>query len=1350
MFEEYQICPYTGLRSFTEEESLYFKGRDQDIEQATLQLQRNKFLMLTGASGDGKSSLVYAGIVPNARAGFLKSTYTQWRVAEFRPERNPFGNLCKALTRQLDIPNPAITESELHHGFSALIDLYKNSDAYLDSGSIEWQQADDKEKAALKRRAGNLMIIVDQFEEFFTNPENYHQGVPSKDSNLVLNLLLETARIALDENLPVYVVFTMRSDFIGQCAAFRSLPEFIGFSQYFVPRLNRLQLQQVIEEPAELSGNRISRRLTERLIHDIAEGVDQLPILQHALNQIWHAANKGKEEMDLIHYAMVGGMPASDLPDDQTGMFKSWFDQLPEHIRACYHRPSLQNVLDTHANKLYESAEEYYTAKTGKPLPDETSKAIIRTAFSCLTKIDQSRAVRNRMTLNEIWQILNRKEVELETVGQVLNIFREPGNTFIRPFMTEDPETANLGGENVLDITHESLIRNWDSLKTWAKAEYDSYQVSQDFEQQLGRWVQSGKSNNFLLSIGPLTYFENWFKQVKPNSWWIARYLPEEEDAGKKKTKAEALIANANEFLARSAQKHVVTRTVMKLGPRKIAAALGLLVILTLSSFALSNYLSKRNSAVLKTIKKESLSLANNPKLGLEFYVPNLTQLMQEGSLTLPEIMESIKDPWQKIHVSTGIAKLLQMQGKNEPAAEMTRAFSISDSLLTLFDTTADDQVPLNSLLNEQYNLKIALGFALLHSTDSTWAGLARKNAVRSGLWAKRILADPPGDFNEMRLLMLGLEDALHYRVLIPEDIHALIGQLSPFSPNQASERLSRLFDRDQLQVRGTQDYGYMFNALFQDLAYLYAAAGDEEKALWCIDSLLSYPQGYLENNYETMADNATNIAAHFFTYGHLDALERFIRGYSLKKGIPSHEFYNRMISRSLLDHTSTNTYNYYNVVGQAYTNMNLKFSGDDFMYFAFRKYREAIQQIADPDQRSLNLAVAFKNEAILLSFRNALRGSPFPQVRLDSLFDLSLNHYRQVRAEYLSQVNPVVSSSEVDRINVPNSEQYLFPDYFVPFHPFEPRGYLFQFNDPAFVDYILRQDLFKELYRTDQDIRPVQRWLNFYNAVSISRDYFLKEAIPADLMTGLAEKLEAGGFEQRNDLNLLYLHLGNTLSAQNKKEEAWRYYQKIQPQWVLNAFQYKGMNFLNTYSLEQYGIAIGHLFSSQHDQKALDLIGAFKKPVNRSSLYAFAAQQIILQDGQAEIYRRLIDSARSEMNRIDNPAAFQPNRHNLAIALMLDDPERNATDAYQIIKNSPGKLDALGRFGTALSRKGLLYKAWSEIPTDFSDEDRSWFLYKILYGYNHRIPTKPEWKCFEDNMVFVDRYFLPYINEND
>ncbi len=440
MFETDQICPYTGLRSFTEEESLYFKGREQDIDQATEQLQRNKFLMLTGASGDGKSSLIYAGIIPNARAGFLKSKYTQWCVADFRPERSPFHNLCKCIARQLDITNINTVHSELHHGFSAIIDLYKNSKRFIDTNSKAWQVANDAGKAAIKRETANLIILVDQFEEFFTNPENYHRGVPSTDANLVLNLLLETARIALEENLPIYIVFTMRSDYIGQCAAFRGLPEYIGFSQFFVPRLNRTQLQQVIEEPATLSGNQITRRLTERLINDLTEGVDQLPIVQHALNQIWHAADNGNEEMDLIHYAMVGGMPVNELPDEQVGNFKNWFETLPPEIKACYHKPNLQNVLDTHTNKLYEQATEYYKQKTNKSISENDAKTIIETAFVCLTKIDESRPVRNRMTLKEISNILGRPEFGAKEVGEVLNIFREPGNTFIRPFILMVPK----------------------------------------------------------------------------------------------------------------------------------------------------------------------------------------------------------------------------------------------------------------------------------------------------------------------------------------------------------------------------------------------------------------------------------------------------------------------------------------------------------------------------------------------------------------------------------------------------------------------------------------------------------------------------------------------------------------------------------------------------------------------------------------------------------------------------------------------------------------------------------------------------------------------------------------------
>ena len=120
------ICPYTGLRSFTEEESLYFKGRDLQVDQITALLEQNKFLMVTGASGEGKSSLIYAGLIPNARAGFFKARYSNWLVADFRPERNPVANMAKAIADQLNLQADTV-EIELRRGYSSLINLYLNS-----------------------------------------------------------------------------------------------------------------------------------------------------------------------------------------------------------------------------------------------------------------------------------------------------------------------------------------------------------------------------------------------------------------------------------------------------------------------------------------------------------------------------------------------------------------------------------------------------------------------------------------------------------------------------------------------------------------------------------------------------------------------------------------------------------------------------------------------------------------------------------------------------------------------------------------------------------------------------------------------------------------------------------------------------------------------------------------------------------------------------------------------------------------------------------------------------------------------------------------------------------------------
>src|SRR5258706_13847338 len=142
MFNPSDTFPYIGLRPFSEEDSLYFKGRDEQILQLTALLEANKFLMVTGASGDGKSSLVYAGLVPNARAGFFKAKYTNWVVADFRPERTPLRNMAVSLAKAFD-NTPSTIETELRRGFSSLIDLYTNSDFYIDETDEQWHKLND-------------------------------------------------------------------------------------------------------------------------------------------------------------------------------------------------------------------------------------------------------------------------------------------------------------------------------------------------------------------------------------------------------------------------------------------------------------------------------------------------------------------------------------------------------------------------------------------------------------------------------------------------------------------------------------------------------------------------------------------------------------------------------------------------------------------------------------------------------------------------------------------------------------------------------------------------------------------------------------------------------------------------------------------------------------------------------------------------------------------------------------------------------------------------------------------------------------------------------------------------------
>ena len=609
-----EFCPYTGLRPFNENESIFFKGREHHADTIIDMLHDEKFSMVTGASGDGKSSLLYAGVIPMLKGGFMKTRYTKWAVADFRPERQPLRNLSDTLARQLKIRNVDEVESTLSYGFSALVDMYKESDLYVDTTSEAYVDADEAIRKGLKRQAANLLILVDQFEEFFTNPENFRDGVASPLSQITVNVLLETIRIAREEDLPIYVVFTMRSDYIGQCVAFRGFAEMIGHSTYFVPRLKREEIQEVIEAPAFLNGDKVTKRLSTRILNDLGDGIDQLPVLQHAMHQVWTQARRNNsKELDLMHYAKVGGLAPKRLPKDDREEYQAWFNALPEDIQALYERPRLRNILNRHANELFLTAHTYYEKQTGEKISREDTAEVLRILFTCLTKIDESRAVRNRMTLSEISDILNKEGFEVPQIATLATLFREPGNTFIQPYIEEDdPATRELTENSILDITHEALIRNWDRLIEWAEREAKSVRIYDDFKVQVNRWLNNDCDSSYLLTSGPFNYFWGWYQDQQPTPAWIERYIEPEEinPEMEPREQAELYLEDIDEFLELSRRRIERNRRIIMF----VIFLISLLFIMSLILAYLAN-LEREKALVQQRIAEENARLAEEQRL---------------------------------------------------------------------------------------------------------------------------------------------------------------------------------------------------------------------------------------------------------------------------------------------------------------------------------------------------------------------------------------------------------------------------------------------------------------------------------------------------------------------------------------------------------------------------------------------------------------------------------------------------------------------------------------------------------------------------------------------------------------
>ena len=276
-------CPYLGLAAFREDNAAYFFGRETFTNRLWQGVHHKPLVAVIGPSGSGKSSVVFAGLIPRLRA------VGTWLIVAFRPGNRPFIKLAEQLIPLLE---PQLRETE------QLIEVSKLATAL--------QQGDIKLTVVVERilhkhpQAKQLLLVADQFEEIYTLAS---QGEHLQPEVAFLDTLVSSCK----PKGQLTLVFTLRADFFEYVLSSRPLAEALyKYNPELLGPMNREELQEAVEKPATSLGVSVAPGLTKRILDGVGEEPGNLPLLEFALTLLWER----QEDHCLTHraYASIGGV----------------------------------------------------------------------------------------------------------------------------------------------------------------------------------------------------------------------------------------------------------------------------------------------------------------------------------------------------------------------------------------------------------------------------------------------------------------------------------------------------------------------------------------------------------------------------------------------------------------------------------------------------------------------------------------------------------------------------------------------------------------------------------------------------------------------------------------------------------------------------------------------------------------------------------------------------------------------------------------------------------------------------------------------------------------------------------
>ena len=412
--------PYPGLRSFKQNEDIFYFGREHQISESLNNLEKSPFMAVIGPTGSGKSSFIHAGLWPSIEGGFLINAEDNWRLVHMTPGKTPVENLSMALVEK----NQTDTESQAKK-FRFLLAKLTKGDKGLFHALTEKELPDNT----------NFLIIVDQFEQLFLFKEDIGKNKIEQFSSLLTHVINEKDERLEQKNIHIFVVITIRSDCLGECASIVPVMfNEIMKCNILLDYLECGQIRDLINKVSLVSGITIQNTVIEAIYNQYLEMSEYkrdqfyIPLVQHILKCMWNSTTKIS------------------------------FSEIVFTYNDYINEGGIEKALFNHAEKLYNQL-------------DHSQQCIAKLIFtSIINSLENTFEIHNPISISDLSDIIDVQSSEIE---KVLNIYCHPENNFF---------TCTLQTELIIDICNIILIHYWPTLKQWIQEEYQQIQKYKQIE----------------------------------------------------------------------------------------------------------------------------------------------------------------------------------------------------------------------------------------------------------------------------------------------------------------------------------------------------------------------------------------------------------------------------------------------------------------------------------------------------------------------------------------------------------------------------------------------------------------------------------------------------------------------------------------------------------------------------------------------------------------------------------------------------------------------------------------------------------------------------------------------------